>query len=118
MQQFESIDAYLDQFSGDTRVRLRQIRETIQQAAPDAAEAISYGMPTFKLNGVLVHFGGFQSHISFFPKQSGVAAFAEQLSRYSIDKGTIRFSHEMPIPYGLIEKIVKFRVKEQLAKKK
>lgn len=117
MQKHETIDAYLEQFSGETLDRLQRLRQCIQQSAPDAVEAISYGIPTFKLNGALVHFGGFKSHISFFPSSSGVSAFATQLANYSTDKGTIRFPHDLPVPYQLVGRIVKFRVKEQLAKK-
>ena len=90
----------------------------IHEAAPEAQETISYGMPAFRLNGILVYFAAFKDHIGFFPTSSGVSAFAGELSSYDTAKGTIRLPLDKPIPVDLIQKIVKFRVQENLNKKK
>jgi uncharacterized protein YdhG (YjbR/CyaY superfamily) len=115
-----NIDEYIERYPKDTQVILRKIRATIKKAAPDAKEAISYQIPTFKLGGNLVHFAAFAKHISFFPTSSGVAKFKKELGGYETSKGTVRFPIEKPIPYNLISKITKFRVKEinEKAKKK
>jgi uncharacterized protein YdhG (YjbR/CyaY superfamily) len=94
------------------------MRLTIRKAAPEAIEAISYQMPTFKLNGNLVHFAAFKDHIGFFPTSSGIDAFKEDLSLYKGGKGSVQFPLDEPIPYDLVEKITIFRVKEDLNKKK
>jgi uncharacterized protein YdhG (YjbR/CyaY superfamily) len=116
----KSIDEYIKRYPSDVQAILRKIRATIHTAAPDAKEAISYQIPTFKLEGNLVHFAAFPDHMSFFPTSSGVEKFKRELAAYEITKGTIRFPIEKPIPYGLITKITKFRVKENIdrAKKK
>lgn len=111
-----TIDEYIAGSPPDVRQRLQKIRRTIRKAAPDAGEAISYEMPTFKLSGNLVHFAAFKEHIGFFPTPSGVEKFKEELAAYATSKGTIRFPHDKPIPLGLIGRIVKFRVAENLAK--
>ncbi len=111
-----TIDAYINQFTPDVQVELKKMRTAIRQAAPTATEAMKYGIPTFILNGNLVHFGGFKTHISFFPSASGIRAFAKELSTYSTDKGTVRFPFTAPIPYGLIKRMVRYRVKEQKAR--
>jgi uncharacterized protein YdhG (YjbR/CyaY superfamily) len=90
----------------------------IHQAAPDAQETISYGMPAFRLNGILVYFAAFKNHIGFFPTASGVRVFAKELAPYDVSKGTIRFPIDKPIPDKLVAKIVKFRVQENRNKKK
>ena len=95
------------------------MRQTIRDAAPGAVEAISYQMPTFKLNGRnLVHFAAFKSHIGFYPIPSGIEAFKEELSPYKQGKGSVQFPLDKPIPYDLVERIVKYRVKENLEMKK
>jgi len=94
------------------------MRQTIHQAAPEAVETISYQMPAFKLNGVLVYFAAMKNHIGFYPTSSGVAAFKKELSPYKTSKGAVQFPLKSPIPYDLVTKIVKFRVQEDLAKKK
>jgi uncharacterized protein YdhG (YjbR/CyaY superfamily) len=110
----KTIDEYIKKFPSEVQKLLEEMRETIHAAAPEAAEVISYGIPTFKLNGNLVHFGGFKDHIGFFPTSSGIAAFKKELAGYNVSKGTVQFPLEQPIPYGLVKKIVKFRVKENL----
>ncbi len=92
------------------------MRSTIAKAAPKADEAISYGMPTFKLQGNLVHFAGYKNHIGFYPAPSGIVNFAEDLKKYQTSKGAIQFPIDEKLPLALVTKIVKFRVKENLAK--
>jgi len=116
---FATMDEYIETFPDDIQRILEKMRQTIREAEPDAEEAISYQIPTFKLNGKnLVHFAAFKNHIGFFPTSSGVEAFENELGRYQRSKGTIRFPLEKPIPYDLVKRIVVFRVKENLAKKK
>ena len=93
---------------------LEQIRRTIRKAAPGAEETISYQMPAFRLEGILVYFAAFKNHISLFPQTTAIAKFKRQLSRYEGAKGTVRFPIDKPLPLNLIGKIVKFRVKENL----
>ena len=90
---------------------------TIREAAPEAREAISYRMPTFKLNGNLVHFAAFKNHIGFYPTPSGIEQFKKELSLYKWAKGSVQFPLDKPIPFDLVKKIVIFRVKENLQKK-
>jgi len=110
----KSIDEYIKKYPKDIQAILQKIRVTIKRAAPDAKEAISYQIPTFKLGGNLVHFAAFIEHISFFPTSSGVEKFKKELEVFETSKGTIRFPLEKPIPYSLISKITKFRVKEAI----
>jgi uncharacterized protein YdhG (YjbR/CyaY superfamily) len=112
----KSIDEYIATFPKDVQVILEELRLTIHDAAPGAEEVISYQMPAFKLNGMLVWFAAFKNHIGFFPKVSAIEAFKEDLSGYELSKGTVRFPLNKPIPFGLVKKIVKFRVKENLSK--
>jgi len=114
----KSIDEYIERFPENIQVILQKIRLTIKRAAPDAKEAISYQIPTFKLGGNLVHFAAFAKHISFFPTSSGIATFKKELEVYETSKGTVRFPIGKPIPYELISKITKFRVKEVIEKGK
>ena len=97
---------------------LQKIRQTVKKAAPDATEKISYQMPTFYLNGNLVHFAAFKNHIGFYPTPSGTAKFKKEISGYQAAKGSIQFPLDEPIPYDLIRQIVEFRVKENSAKAK
>ena len=110
----KNIDEYIAGFPKDVQVILKKVRETIQKAAPDAEEKINYGIPTFVLNGNLVHFAAFKSHVGFYPTPSGIEKFKRELSAYEGAKGSVKFPLDGPIPYGLITKIVKFRVKENL----
>ena len=112
----KDIDHYIAGFPDDVREILEKVRATIKKAAPDAEESIGYGIPTYKLNGNLVHFGGFKKHIGFYPAPSGIKAFEEELSKYPGAKGSIQFPLDQPIPYALITKIVKYRIKENLEK--
>jgi len=111
-EQFTTIDEYIKTFPKDVQIILEKMRQTIRKAAPEAVEAISYQIPTFKLNGNLVHFGAFKNHIGFYPTSSGIRAFKKQLTPYKGARGSVQFPIEKPIPYDLVGKIVKFRVKE------
>jgi uncharacterized protein YdhG (YjbR/CyaY superfamily) len=111
-----SIDAYIMKCPAEVRATLRKIRATIRKAAPEAQETISYGIPAYKQNEVLVYFAAFADHISLFPTSSGVAHFKTALQRYKISRGTIQFPLDRPIPFGLIARIAKFRAKEDAAK--
>ena len=112
----QNIDDYIAGFPKDIQVILKKIRTTIGKAAPDAEEAMSYQMPTFKLKGNLVHFAAFKNHIGFYPAPTGIEKFKKELAIYQGGKGTLQFPLDQPIPYDLISKVVKFRVKENLAK--
>jgi uncharacterized protein YdhG (YjbR/CyaY superfamily) len=108
-----TIDEYIAGLPEDVRAALQQVRATIRKAAPEATEAISYGIPTFKLNGEnLVHFGGFKSHIGFYPTPTGIESFKEELSKYKEGKGSVQFPLEQAMPLDLIKRIVKYRVEQ------
>lgn len=115
---FKTIDEYISTFPEDVQEMLQQLRQTIRQAAPDAEEAISYQMPTFKLHGNLVHFAAFRNHIGFYPAPSGIEAFDQELAPYLVSKGSIRFPKDQPLPFDLVSRIVQHRVQENLAKRK
>ncbi len=108
-----TIDEYITMFPQDVQVILNEVRKTIQENAPTAQEAISYGIPTFKFNGNLVHFAAFKNHIGFYPGgTSAIQAFKEELTPYKQGKGSIQFPLNKPIPLQLVKNIVKFRVKQ------
>lgn len=117
-QPAKNIDKYIAGFPNDVQKILKKIRATIKKAAPAAEEKISYQMPTFFLNGNLVHFAAFKNHIGFYPVPTGIEKFKKELSIYKGGKGSVQFPLDQPIPYGLISRIVKFRVKENLEKTK
>ncbi len=108
----KTIDEYLSGFTKEVQVVLMQVRKTIQVASPDATETISYGMPAFKLNGILVYFAAFKNHIGLYALPSGNKAFEKELSQYKTGKGSIQFPLNKPMPLDLITKIVKYRVKK------
>lgn len=114
----KNIDEYIQSFPAEVRTILNRLRQTIRKAAPEVEEAISYRMPTFKLNGNLVHFAAYKNHIGFYPTPSGIEAFEADLSIYKTSKGAIQFPIDKELPLELITKIVQFRVQENLAKKK
>jgi uncharacterized protein YdhG (YjbR/CyaY superfamily) len=114
----KNIDEYIADFPLDIQEILKKVRATIKKAAPDAEEIINYGIPTFTLKGNLVHFAGFKTHIGFYPTPSGIEKFKKDLSVYKWAKGSVQFPLDKPIPYGLITKIIKFRVKENMEKAK
>ncbi len=111
-----TIDEYIAAAPKDVQPILKKVRAVIRKAAPGAGETIKYRLATFTLNGNLVHFGAFQHHIGFYPTPSGTAAFRKELAPYVFAKGSIQFPLDKPVPYGLIVKIVKFRVAENRAK--
>ena len=115
---FTTIDGYIAQFPKEVQAILEEIRQTVADAAPGAVEAISYQIPTFKLNGSnLVHFAAWKGHIGFYATPAGNAAFQKELARYKMAKGSVQFPLDEPIPYKLVAKIAKCRVKEIEAKK-
>ena len=111
-----TIDEYIEPFSPDVRAILRRVRATVRRAAPNAEERISYRIPAFAQNGIVVWFAGFKNHIGLYPPVKGDAALNKATARYKNDKGNLRFPLDEPIPYRLIERIVKFRVKQNEAK--
>jgi uncharacterized protein YdhG (YjbR/CyaY superfamily) len=113
---FTTIDEYIATFPTDVQAKLQDMRVTIKAAAPDATEKISYQLPTFALNGNLVHFGAFKAHIGFYPAPTGLAEFAEALAPYKTTKGAVQFPFDQPLPHDLITRIVHYRVTENLAK--
>ena len=112
----KTIDEYIAGFPDDVQAKLQQIRQTVREAAPEAQETIKYQMPTFTLKGNLVHFAAFKQHIRFYPAPTGIEEFQAELSAYKGAKGSVQFPLDKPIPYDLIGRIVRFRVKENLAR--
>ena len=111
-----TIDDYIRTFPEDVQDILKKMRATIQEAAPEAKETISYQIPTFRLNGNLVHFAAFKNHIGFYPAPSGIEGFKKELLPYKVAKGSVQFPIDKQIPYDLVKKIVQFRVQENLKK--
>ncbi len=119
MNDYKTVDEYLANFSGETLKSLTKVRSIIKNAAPEAVELISYGIPTFKLSGKnLVHFAGYEAHIGFYPGSAPIAVFADKLGGYETSKGTVRFPLDKPIPYDLIKEITEFCVQQQSTSKK
>ncbi len=114
---FKTIEEYIDSFPENIQVSLREVRQAVREAAPQAEETISYQMPAYCQNGILVYFAAFKDHIGFFPTANGVEAFKDKLSNYQTSKGTIRFPLNDPLPLQLVKEIVQFRVKQNLASK-
>jgi uncharacterized protein YdhG (YjbR/CyaY superfamily) len=111
----KDIDGYISQFSADVQAILQKVRETIRHAAPEAKETISYMMPAFKQHGILVYFAAWEKHIGMYPPISGNKTLEKAIARYAGPKGNLQFPLDEPIPYDLIEQIVKLRVKQDLA---
>ncbi|MBK8980976.1 MAG: DUF1801 domain-containing protein [Ignavibacteria bacterium] len=119
MKKPADIDGYIAAFPEEIRILLKKIRETFRKAAPGAVEAISYGVPAFKLNGKdVVYFAAFKKHIGIYPAPRGVEEFKKELAEYKGGKGTVQFPLDKPLPLSLISRIVKYRVKENLQKTK
>lgn len=108
----KTIDEYIGNFPPEVQEILEKIRKTIHETAPEAEEAMRYGIPTFILNENLVHFAAFEHHIGFYPTPSAIRAFREELTPYKYAKGSIQFPLDEPIPYDLVRRMVEFRVKE------
>src|ERR1700704_3318679 len=110
------IDGYISQFPADVQAVLQEVRETIRRAAPDAEETISYQMPAFRQHGILVYFAAWKNHVGLYPPISGDKAIEKAVARYAGPKGNLQFPLDVPIPYDLIERIVKLRVKQDSVK--
>ncbi len=115
---FKSTDDYIAVFPENTQKILQQLRSIIKKAAPQATEVISYNMPAYKLNGILVYFAGYENHIGFYPTASGIEAFKEQFSDYKFSKGAVQFPIDKPLPSALITEIVQFRIAQTQQKQK
>lgn len=111
-----NIDEYIQVFPSEIQSILQSIRGTIRKAAPEAEEIISYRMPAFKQNGILVYFAAFKKHIGLYPPVSGDAAIEKAIAPYAGPKGNLQFPLDQPIPYKLIERIVTLRLKQNQAK--
>ena len=112
----KSVDEYIAGFPPDVQSILQRMRATVRKAAPQATEGISYAIPCFKLNGVLVYFAAFKHHIGFYPPVKGDRALEKAVAEYAGEKGNLRFPLDRPIPYALVERIVELRVRQNLAK--
>jgi len=115
--QIKTMDEYINLFPEDVRTILNELRQAIKETAPDAEESINYQIPTFTLNGNLVHFAAFKNHIGFYPAPSGLEAFKKELAAYKGAKGSVQFPINQPLPLPLIRKIVEYRVKENSERK-
>lgn len=113
---FKTVEAYFSAFPASTQRILEQVRKTIKHTAPEAKEVISYNMPAFKLNGVLVYYAAHKDHIGFYPTASPIVAFKEELSAYKFSKGAIQFPVDKPMPVDLITRMVQYRVAEDIEK--
>ena len=115
-----NIDAYIAGFPANVQALLQEVRSTVHKAAPDAEELISYQMPAFRQNGILVYFAAYKNHIGFYPTASGIRAFQKEIAKYKNSKGAVQFPIDQPLPLSLITKMVKFKLKEnnEKAKKK
>jgi uncharacterized protein YdhG (YjbR/CyaY superfamily) len=116
-REFKTMDEYITTFPDDVRNILNELRQVIKEAAPEAEETINYQMPTFTLNGNLVHFAAFKNHIGFYPTPTGIEAFNKELSPYKGAKGSVQFPIDQPLPLPLIRRIVEYRVKENVERK-
>ena len=114
----KDIDDYLSGYPKDVQRLLTQMRVTIKKAAPLATEKISYGIPTFTLQGNLVYFAAFKNHIGFYPTASVITAFSKELASYKCSKGTVQFPLDKPLPLALVSRMVKFRAKQKMMKHK
>ena len=114
--EYTTIDEYISRYPADVQERLQALRATIRAAAPEAEECISYGMPAFRLHGNLVYFGAAKRHIGFYPTPNGLEAFQEELAPYAASRGTAQFPYDQPLPLELVDKIVRYRVAENMSK--
>ena len=105
-----SVDSYIAQFSGDVKVRLLQMRESVRLEAPEAEESLSYGMPAYKQNGKpLVYFAGYEHHVGFYATPNGHSAFKDEFAKYKQGKGSVQFPHSEPLPIDLVRRVVRYR---------
>jgi uncharacterized protein YdhG (YjbR/CyaY superfamily) len=112
-----SVNEYIAGFPEEIQNRLQSVRETIKKTAPEAEEVISYQMPAYKLNGILVYFAACKNHLGFYPASTGIASFTKELEGYKTSKGAVQFPYDQPVPMDLISRIVAFRVAENQEKK-
>ena len=110
----KSVDEYIHSFPIDIQNKLEKIRQTTKIAPPNSKEVISYQIPAFKLNGMLVWYAAFKNHIGFYPTARAIEIFKKELKKYETSKGTIKFPNDNKIPLTLISKITKYRVKENI----
>jgi uncharacterized protein YdhG (YjbR/CyaY superfamily) len=115
---FTDAESYISIFHGSTQKKLLQLRSIIKKAAPKAEEVISYNMPAYKLNSILVYFAGYENHIGFYPTSLPIQVFKEELAAYKTSKGAIQFPVDKPLPSTLIQRIVKFRIEQTQQKPK
>jgi uncharacterized protein YdhG (YjbR/CyaY superfamily) len=116
-REFKSVDDYISTFPENVQCILEEVRKAIREVVSEAEETISYQMPAFKLNGILVWYAAYKNHIGFYPRVSAIEAFKDKLSRYQVSKGTVQFPLNEPMPVDLIKEMVRFRVKEKMGKK-
>jgi len=114
--EYSTVEEYLALYDGENRGRMEKLRELILSCSPDITEKISWAMPTYVLNGNLVHFAAAKRHIGMYPGAGGVAAFADRLAEYKHSKGAVQFPNDKPMPYDLIREIVMFRIRENTKK--
>jgi len=117
IEAYETIDEYLANFTGETLKKLQTIRTTVKEVAPEAKEKISYGIPTFTLNGNLVHFAGYDTHIGFYPGSGPIEKLADNLKDYKTSKGTVQFPLDKPLPLPLIHQLIEISVERNKRKK-
>ena len=118
MKKAKDIDEYISTFPAEIQAKLEKLRATIRKAAPGSAEMISYAMPAFYQDGVLVYFAAYANHTGFYPTGSGIEKFKDKLKDYKTSKGAVQFPHDKPIPHALVSSIVKFRVRQTREKLK
>lgn len=111
-KKYKTAEEYISSFPEEIRLKLESLRKTILKAAPDAEEVISYNMPAYRLNGILVYFAAYKNHIGFYPTSSPIKHFKNELTDYKTSKGAIQFPLDKPLPSGLVTRIIKFRIKE------
>ena len=116
MNEYKDADEYISLFPPQVQLILQQLRQAIRNLVPEAEETISYGIPTFKLHGNLVHYAAYKKHIGFYPGAAGIEIFKDKLARYKLSKGTVQFPIDEPIPFDLIREIVLFRVNQNQLK--
>ncbi len=118
MKKAKTVDEYIIMFPEEVREKLIHLRALIKKAAPDAVESISYGMPYYNLQGRLLYFAAFKNHIGFYPLTSAITEFEDEISKFKYAKGSVQFPLDKKLPAGLISRIVKYRVKENLERAK
>lgn len=118
LKNVKNVDHYISLQPIEIQGKLNQLRKLIKDNAPDALEVISYNMPAYKFNGMLMYFAAHKNHIGLYPMATGIEAFKDELTKYETSKGTVQFSHNKSLPVTLIKKIVQFRVNQNLEKAK